>query len=389
MTIKNYSDLKNNNIRNILISLLQQGPLSRSKLSSITGLTPSALTALCRGLLEDGFIKEISSQNNNSGAGRPPTLLTLRNQTHVAFGVEIGATFVKMAIIGLAGEPLLISEHNFEKKVVPEATFQLILQFVSKHTEKLEQKGVNVTGLGLSIPGLINIKENLVRFSPNLNWKNVSVSDFFADKLKIPIILDNNVNFMTIGEKWFGHGKKADSLAYIHFGTGVGFGTILPNLGLLRGHLNGAGELGHCTILADGPICSCGKKGCLEAVISKKYLVSKYLSSQKKTVSKDIDINKLVQLAENGDILANEILIEAINYLGLGISHIYNLFEPEIIVLSGNKLLTSSYTIDLLEKATEKHCFSNDTVINFIHNSFKDDQAVIGAAAEVFKEILL
>ncbi len=388
MKIKNYSDLKNNNIRNILISLLQQGPLSRSDLSSLTGLTPSAITALSRELIEAQYIEEVSQSSVQTGAGRPPILLSLRNKSYVAIGVEVGAEFIKFGIIGLAGEPHLIKVYS-KKTTIPEEAFQLILDFVQDQSQILEKKGVNVIGVGLSFPGLIDLNKKLVRFSPSLGWKNVSVKNFFDDKLTIPIIVDNNVNFMTIGEKWFGQSKNIETLAYIFFGTGIGFGTILPKLGLLRGQSNGAGELGHCTILPNGPRCVCGKDGCLEAIISEKYLVSKYLSSQDKIVSKDISINKLVELAKDGDTIAVRIVNEAIEYLGIGVSHIYNLFQPEIIVLSGNSFLTSPFTIDLLQRATEKHCFSSDTKIKFIHDSFKDDQTVIGAAAEVFKEILL
>lgn len=388
MNVKNFSDLKKNNMGNIFSTILKNDFLSRKELAKATKLAPSAITALTKELLNFGYIHETTKKiKSYKGPGRPPISLTIKNDSYAVISIEIGAGFYKIGIIGLAGKPLDIEVINFN---ITE-TVKVILNKINKKIEEkkqiLESKNIELIAIAFSAPGLIDHKEGLIHYSPNLNWKNVNIFSFFGKRYNKPVILDNNVNLMAIGEKWFGKIQWHNSILFIHIGTGVGCAIILPKLGLLRGDTDGAGELGHITLEKNGVPCSCGKNGCLEALITDNEVVKKY-KVYKNIKNDDFSTDDIVKLAENNDQAAIDVIKKSIDYLGLGIANVYNLVDPTSIVINGHRLINSPLTMKWLKNSTLKYCFNQQANLNYRYSSFGKNQTIIGGAAQAFKNNL-
>jgi len=388
MNVKNFSDLKKNNMGNIFSTILKNDYISRKELAESTQLAPSAITALTKDLIKYGYIYETSKKiKENQGRGRPPIRLTVKNDSYGVIGIEIGAGFYKIGIIGLAGDPIDVEVVNFN----PTQAVKVVLDKINEHIEEkkqiLEEKNIELTAVSISAPGLVDHKKGLIHYSPNLNWKEVNIFSFFEKRQTKPIILDNNVNLMAIGEKWFGRGQLHDSILFVHIGTGVGCAIILPQLGILRGDADGAGELGHITLKKDGPLCSCGKKGCLEALLTDSHIVKEY-KKYNNVQDGHFSTDDIVQLAEDGDSAAVDVIKQSIDYLGLGIADVYNLIEPTSIIINGHRLINSPLTLKWLKEATRKYCFNQEAKLNYRYSSFGKNQTIIGTAAQAFKNYL-
>ena len=388
MNVKNFSDLKKNNMGNIFSLILNNDYISRKEIAKKTDLAPSAVTALTKDLINYGYIYETKCNNNNKkGPGRPPIELKVNNDSYTAIGVEIGAHFYKIGIIGLAGKIIDVEVINFNPELEPELVLDKINQSIEDKKKILFNNNIKLIGIGISAPGLVDHKKGIIHYSPNLNWHNIDIISFFKQYQTSPIILDNNVNLMAIGEKWFGELQSQDSILFIHIGTGVGCAIILANDGILRGDADGAGELGHITLNPDGPLCGCGKNGCLEALISDKNIIDEFKNMIDNN-SNTYNTDDIVKLAEDGNSTAIKVIKRSIDYLGLGIANVYNLIEPTSIIINGHRLINSPLTFKWLRESTLKYCFNQEAQLNYHYSSFDEDQTVIGCAAQIFKNHL-
>lgn len=392
MAVKNQSEMKDGNIRSILRTMLWEGPISRSDLCKKTGLTPSAVSALTRELLEKGMIEELGPEDKkNQGAGRPPSLLQLNDRSCAAIGVEIGVDHLALGVVSLTGKLYNKVYEKMEPDEQPHQVFARIISFFNEQRQNLTGKGVQLAGLGIAVTGLVDTKRGINRFAPNLGWRDVNVKEELSNQLDTPVIVDNNVRLMALGEEWFGAAKNSGSLIFVQVGAGVGCGIVLPRVGLLRGAFDGAGELGHCTVLPGGPLCKCGKRGCLEALVSERALIGSYRQrtvtrSNRPVDPREITVDMLVEAASRGDVDARNVLKEAAGFLGIGLATIINIFEPRQIVFNGNAFVLSPLTRSWIYESTRQHCFSCECRVEFNDASFKNFQGVVGAATAVLQQ---
>lgn len=393
MNANNYSDLKLNNLSNILLAIFKERAISRKEISEKIGLSQSAITSLTKELLKQEFIEEsIPSYNKHSGGGRPPTQLTLRNQPHTSIGVEIGHDFYKIGTIGLAGKPIRMNKYSFDTSKAPEKIIKTMINDIKEAVNKSKDGMNTLWGVGVSLPGLIDEKNNYIKVSPSISWHNINIGKYFEDTLSCPIVFENNVNLMAIGENLYGEERLMNNMAYIFIGVGVGSALILPGTGLVKGTYGGAGEIGHITIDPGGPKCNCGKNGCLESFLYEENLISAYLneiqSKKSQKTIEELSSNKLLSLAAEKNEHATKIIKNAAEYLGIGIAGLFNIIEPKTIFFSGQRLINDPLFLEWLEYFTKKHIFSKEIVLDFKKSSLKNNQPVIGAAAEVFKQRL-
>lgn len=394
MAVKNQSELRDNNIRMLLRALVRSGPLSRSGLCRAIGLTPSAITALTKQLLDDGVLFEQKSPTRRqSGAGRPPVLLQLRDDAYAALGVEIGVGRLTMGVMGITGRLLHVQESRLDAGALPEQVIDAIDAFHTDYTTHLQGPGVHLCGIGAAATGSVDSTTGINRFAPNLGWRNVPLGSMLQDRFQMPTSVDNNVRLMALAEEWFGKARNSRSLIFVQVGSGVGCGILLPSIGLLSGTHHGAGELGHCTVVPEGPLCTCGKRGCLEALVSNKALVEAYRktsgSSALPSIHRQGQVGILVQRAEDGDPAAIRVLRTAAEHLGISLAAIVNLIEPRSIILNGNAFVRARLTRGWIQEAVQKHTFGNNTAVEFLDSTFQDKQAMVGAATAVLRRCVL
>jgi glucokinase len=209
------------------------------------------------------------------------------------------------------------------------------------------EAGVKPAALGLGVPGLADLERGRTRFLPNLptNWRDVPVRDHLTPQIGCPVYLLNDVRMATLGELTFGHGRTANTMVFFALGTGVGGGVVVDRR-LWLGPLGAAGELGHQTIVENGPRCGCGNRGCLEVFASGPAIAAEgvrlMLMGQAPRLHALVAGNaaavtprEMAVAAAEGDAAVREAIVRAAGYLGLGVANVVVVLHPDLVVLGG------------------------------------------------------
>jgi glucokinase len=258
--------------------------------------------------------------------------------------VDLGGTNIAAVFAGADGRILAERSVLSRSHEGPEAVLGRIADLVNGLAWEAHLKP---EALGMGVPGLADLKNGRTKFLPNLptQWRDVPVREVLAPKVGCPVYLLNDVRMATLGELVFGHGREARTMAFFALGTGIGGGVVVD--GKLRlGPMGAAGELGHQTILPDGPRCGCGNRGCLETLASGPALTAEgvrlMLSGQAPKLhelvggeASAITPKEMAAAAEAGDEAVKEAIVRAAQFLGIGVSNIIVILNPDLIVLGG------------------------------------------------------
>ncbi|MBF0780990.1 MULTISPECIES: ROK family glucokinase [unclassified Granulicatella] len=312
-------------------------------------------------------------------------------------GVDLGGTSVKMAIVSLEGEVLTKWSISTNKLDNGQHIVKDIIQSIQQHLDLYSLNASDIKGIGIGSPGAIDKKKGSVTGAYNLGWASEQpVRALMQEALQIPVFIENDANVATLGERWKGAGLNADDMVLVTLGTGVG-GGIVTNGKLVNGSKNCAGEIGHILIDAHGLNCTCGKKGCLETVASATGIVQlarqhsdKY--AEKTTLKNMIDdgivsAKDIFDYAKCGDKLAQLIVNQFAEYLGIACSHIANMLNPRYIVIGGGVSGAGEFLIQQVNKYFEKYVLttiSNSTEL--VLATLGNDAGAIGAASLVLSE---
>ena len=247
-------------------------------------------------------------------------------------------------------EGRVLKETRYPTPASPERLVESIARAVVEVKD-----GFEVGGACLAVAGLILSQENKVIFSPNLHAvEGIPLKDELEPRIGVPLTVENDANAAAWGEFRFGAGRDVDHLVFVTLGTGVGGGVISHDV-LLRGAQGSGGELGHVTILATGPRCACGNRGCLEALASgtaisrrARELASEKpgstlgrLATERKILGEDV-----TRLAREGDEVALSVLEEAGRWLGIGLAGFVNIFNPEVIAVGGGVMAAGELILE-------------------------------------------
>ncbi len=325
------SDLiKRINVSNIIEILKVKGSKSRAELAALTGLTPASITKLTKKLIELDILTE-TGQGVISG-GRPPILLDINSQGGHIIGIDLSPNKIIGILSDIKGDIVYHTSKILTSKKetdILSALFSLIDEFISYTPKK------NIIGIGVALNGMVNYEKGISIFSPHYKWNNLNLKEKLETKFNIPSIIDNDVNAMALGEHKQGVAINEDNVLVLHIGQGIGAGIILNNK-LYRGANYSAGEIGHTLIEKNSThLCSCGKYGCLEALIGKEQVLAKAMKEIPE-FSKENNIKDLCALATNGDLKAIKIITEVANILSLPLSSLINNLNPKLIVIIGD-----------------------------------------------------
>lgn len=309
-------------------------------------------------------------------------------------GVDLGGTSVKMAILNTNGQ--VQQKWSIKTNVLDDGK-HIVPDIIASIQEKLALYGLQseqILGIGMGSPGAIDLEKGTVTGAYNLGWKTEQrVKDAFQQAFGVPFYIDNDANAAAMGERWVGAGNNADDVVFVTLGTGVG-GGIVAGGQLLHGKANCAGEIGHLTIELDGRACTCGKKGCLETVASATGVVNlartaseqyagdsplKALIDEGSATAKDV-----FDYAKQHDVLAEKIVKQFAQYLGLACSHLANALNPTYIVIGGGVSAAGEYLVEQVKTYFESYVFlavrqSTQLTLATLGN----DAGVIGAASLV------
>lgn len=264
--------------------------------------------------------------------------------TELFAGVDLGGTTIAAVLATRAGEIVAEGELPTESYAGPQHVLGRVRQLLD---QLIAEAGVRPVSVGMGCPGLVDVVRGVTRFLPNLpsHWRDIPVADQLSARLNCPVYLLNDVRTATLGELTFGAGRGVKTMAFFSLGTGVGGGLVID--GQLRlGPQGGAGELGHQTIINDGPLCGCGNRGCLEALVSGPALVGEairlILSGQSPQLFVQIEGDlrrvspkEICVAARAGDAGALAVIQRAGSYLGVGVANVVTMIHPQLVVIGG------------------------------------------------------
>ena len=253
-------------------------------------------------------------------------------------GIDVGGTGTKGAIVDVTGRILDRVDRHTD---VTSGTKGIIAVV----DELLQRADGPIGAVGIGAAGFIDSQRGAVLFSPNLTYDDPNIADAVRARTGLPVIVDNDANAAAWGEYVFGSARGAAHVAFITLGTGIGSGFVIEGR-LVRGYSGAAAELGHMVIDPDGPPCPCGLRGCLEQLASGTAIarmarasLEQYGESSILDFAGSVDAvtaEHVAMAARQYDELARDVMRQAGRYLGIGLSNVVNLFDPEVIVLGGS-----------------------------------------------------
>jgi len=261
-------------------------------------------------------------------------------------GIDLGGTNIRAAVVDHIGEIIAYGHRQTLANEGPRAVIDRMIDAAREVMAKAGLAQCQVAAVGVGSPGPLDIEAGVTLSPATLpGWDRVPIRQLIEEGLGIPTTLENDANAAALGEHCFGAGRGVDHMIYVTVSTGIGGGLILDGT-LYHGATGMAGEIGHTTILADGPLCGCGNRGCLEALASgsaiarraREIVTSGVPTRIANLANGNIDLitAKLVaDAASEGDVEAEKILSEAMDYLGTGMASLVNLFNPELVVIGG------------------------------------------------------
>ncbi len=314
----------------VFTTVLTHGPISRTDIAKITGLSSAAVTQAARPILEAGYLDELPS-GGRTGArlGRPVAPLAVRADREHFVGVKITETELIAVLTDLRAEVRSARHLPLVTKDVP-AVVEAVAQVVTDLAGGRERTHC----LGISVAGDVDKASGLVRYSPFLEWWDVPLADLAASATGLTVTVENDVNALAVAEQWFGEGVGATTFAVVTVGAGIGCGLVV-NGALVTGGYGVAGEIGHIPVSASGPACYCSGRGCLEAIASEPAIVR-----QARAVTGDagLGLPGAVDLAHAGHPAVREVFAIAGRAMGRGLAAMVNLVGPEKVVVTGEGL---------------------------------------------------
>lgn len=309
-------------------------------------------------------------------------------------GIDLGGTNLKAGLVDKGGKIThhlsIKTDYNADPQAISDQIFELIDEIIKEaHVKKSD-----IIGVGLGSPGLIDKKGETIIFSPNLpRWRNIPIKLLVTERFSMPCVLENDANAAAWGEKWVGAGKDVRSLVMLTLGTGIGGGIVIDNK-LWRGANNVAAEIGHMIIQMDGPKCSCGNNGCIEAYASATAMVRRFKELLKSGVSsslkdsREITAKMINDAAFQGDKASLDVIEETGRYLGIALVNVMHILNPEMIVLTGGMIGSGELLMNPIRQVTKQKAFEasyKDTKIVF--SQLGNDAGIIGAAGCLLKEL--
>jgi predicted NBD/HSP70 family sugar kinase len=346
----NINLVKAHNLRAVLLTLLHEPSLSRVQLAKQTNLSNTTITNLVAELIEQGIASEDGeSQQAPLGirpVGRPRTGIRLEPAARFVVGVHIGVGIFRVAIANLRAEILHNQTHSFDITVPALKILDQIILSVEDTIASSQVERSRILGVGVGASGLVDFSSGVNVLAPNLNWHAVPLKEYLHNALHLPVVVDNNVRAMALGETHFGAGQDVNSLVFVYGRIGVGAGLTFKGQ-VYRGSAMGAGEIGHTIMfLHGGETCRCGNSGCLETLVSEVAILRQADNIAKKnpegilagTIRERLDLDPIERVftaARQGDEAAHSMLTERAYTLGIALVNLVNLYNPELIILGG------------------------------------------------------
>ncbi|CAM5529242.1 transcriptional regulator [Streptomyces spiroverticillatus] len=384
--------VRRHNLSLVLRAVHDEGEITRAQVAARVGLTRAAVSSLVEQLLEGGFLAE-SGKTFSGQAGRPGTVLKVARTGVAGLGIEINIDYVTVCVVDLGGtDRVRLTEHLDNRDVPPADVLHRAARIAVRATESAAEQQLRLVGVQLALPGLVS--GGTVRQAPNLGWNRVAVEGLLAQALAallpgrraLPVGADNEANLAALAELWCGGPGAPRSFLYLSGEVGVG-GALVVEGQLLRGAHGFAGEIGHVVARADGPPCRCGAHGCLEQYAGQLALLRNAGIDENAGVS---GVALLERRAAAGAPDALAALHTAGEHLGIVLSGVVNMLDPEAVVLGGIYRGLAPWLAPVVEDELAARVVSDLWAVGSgrLRASSLAGDAARGAASLVVREVL-
>lgn len=362
----------------LLLGLIQKHKqTSRSKLAELTNMSNTSVGKIVKRLIEDELVIEVGQKEGE--VGRKASLLELNPQGSFIIGVEIDLNAIKIASVSLNGKVNIERHVECDMGQKPEYILDIVVEEISTLINYIGHEVADkIIAIGVSMPGLVSWPEGKVLTVPQFHWVDVEIKAYIEGKLDYVVYVDNDVRNVLLAESLFGSMTSYKNSVCLYIGSGVG-GAVMVDGEILRGHRNTLGEIGHITLDPDGALCDCGRLGCLQT-----FVCSSELEKQSQRT-----IQEVFDAFEHGEYWAIRLVNRAQNYLGLAISNIVCMYNPEAVLLAGPMVQEYSALVKDVESISNEHVWSPlKNSFQLIQPKIGRSSGVIGASALVLKEFL-
>jgi Transcriptional regulator/sugar kinase len=376
--------IKNMNTACILNTIRVRESISRADIARVTGLTPATVSNITAELIDLSLVRE--TERGESSGGRKPVLLSINKAACFFGGIHIGSTMLETAVSNVEAE-ILGEERAPIEGLSPDETVALGLQLLEKAKRKAGVEAIS--GVGICTHGLVRSEEGLLVFAPNLGWSNVPLGDMVHEACGLPVYVENDVRAMALAESWCGLAFGVKDYIYLYIGPGIG-GSIVSDNEIYKGPSGFAGEFGHETIDPEGPVCSCGNRGCLQALASETAVFNHYAARKKeqKITPNCGNYTELIEAAAAGDSDAEEEILRSVRYIGIEIGNITNALSPTLIVMNGQFARLSKTVMPRLKEEAENHHLNRTGAeTRLVFSTLQDKASIKGAATCVIRQM--
>lgn len=346
----NLSDVRRANCRLIFDTLYRNEGMTLLNLEHSTGLSRPTVVGMVRALEEAGLVKSVGKRE--SSGGRTPVLYGINPEACYAVGIDFEFPILRVAVSNLRGQIVESSKKELASGLPAEEAISSMIAQVNEVVEKTEIEREKILGIGLGMPGYINLKKGTsLRFERIADWKNIEIVKRISEGTGMPVFMENDVHLLYRAEQDLRKEKNTEDVLFIAIRSGIG-SAIYQRGHIIEGEYGNAGHIGHTVIQVDGETCTCGNVGCLELYASERAIRQKY---EKITGNRFDSVQEIANRAKEGETAAQKVLEEAGKYLGVGIGNAINMLDINKVIVS------SFFDSSILLKSAQQMI---DSVIN-------------------------
>jgi glucokinase-like ROK family protein len=369
-----------------LISLVRRNPgVTRSQLSQMSGLSKGTVSILTAEMIG----KELLSEDSERGSKQRNNGLFLGSGSEVAIGIEVSPDECRGVLTDLSMRCQRRAERQLSSSRV-DITIATILLLVD---DLLVGRPSRCLGVGVAVPGPTDAGGKTVVFSESMGWSDVPLAQKLQEQLTAPVTVVNRPRAGVLGEHWYGAGVGFQDVIYVSISSGIAAGILMGGQ-LLTGSYGFSGELGHTTMLLDGPQCVCGNRGCLEAVASLPAVVQAVRQRAESGESSEwherlqanghLVYQDIVAAARGGDPLVLDEVRKASRYIGVAVANLIDLFNPSCVIIGGRLAEAGEIVLNTVRETAQRRAFPVSYAgVRIVRNALGLDSVAVGACALV------
>ena len=369
--------------RSIVLDIIRRGGrVSRTDLARRSALTKPTVSAIVEDLLARGIVQEVGYGKTVASGGRRARLLEFNDASAAYLGICLGVRVTSVGLADARGE-IRVRREVPTLHGDPEATVASAAALVAEVCEEAGFPRDRLQAVGVTIPGMVDAATGRVAMAPNLDWAEVPIRDMLTAALGVPVVVSNATSAGAIAESRAGVAKGVRSFVWAYVGTGVGAGIVLDGH-VFSGTQGFSGEIGHCAVVDGGLECACGMRGCLETLVSGRAIVraaQAALAAGEATslvALTDLDAAAVATAARAGDSVALRIFAEVGQHLGVGISYLVNILDPQMVVLGGGLMGAADLLLEGTRASMARHSLKGGR-IPVVVSALGDDAGLIGS----------